>query len=120
MRSGLVAATFATVEAYVFAPGSMASSPAIRTPAVVRSSFILASAALVYAWVESKMIATDFAPSHFEIASVATGAICEVIGWRVKPIPAVSSDDVSRLGTRPALMYHGSVFSPAPELYGPT
>ena len=48
------------------------------------------------------MIATDLAPSHLVIAVVATGAICEVIGWRVNPMPAVSSDEVSRSGTRPA------------------
>src|SRR5580765_6251102 len=92
----------------------------MRTPAVVSNSFILAAAASVYAWVESKMIAADFAPSHFDIAFVATGAIWDVIGWRVKPIPAVLSEDVSRIGTSPAARYRGSVSRPAPELYGPT
>ena len=35
---------------------------------------------------------------------VATGAICEVIGWSVKPRPEVWSLEVSRSGTSPASM----------------
>ena len=50
------------------------------------------------------MMPTVFAWKSVVIAFVATGAICEVIGWSVNPRPEVWSLEVSRRGTSPASM----------------